>query len=140
MNSIHNVQNIDMIEPKVHILEKHKSYCQFCNKMVVKSYWKEHMKKIHQIGYELVNPNISTENSNVPEEVCKKCLNNDKEKCQECGCMKCGGKTPVERLIFCEKCQFYIHFECLPHPIESLEELPGGSDIDFFAQVAVMRI
>jgi hypothetical protein len=46
--------------------------------------------------------------------------------------MKCGGKTPVERLLFCEKCQFYIHFECLPHPIESLEELPGGSDTDFF--------
>ena len=124
MNSIHNVQNIDMMEPKVHILEKHKSYCQFCNKTVVKSYWKEHMKKLHLIEYELLKL--------VPEEVCKKCLNNDKEKCQECGCMKCGGKTPVERLIFCEKCQFYIHFECLPHPIESLEELPGGSDIDFF--------
>ena len=131
MNSIHNVQNIDMMEPKVHVLEKHKSYCQFCNISVGKYYWKEHMKRLHQIEFELVNPNISAENSNVSE-VCKKCLNNDKEKCQECGCMKCGGKTPVERLLFCEKCQFYIHFECLPHPIESLEELPGGSDTDFF--------
>ena len=46
--------------------------------------------------------------------------------------MKCGGKTPAERLLFCEQCQFYIHFECLPHPIESLEELPGGPDSDFF--------
>ena len=66
------------------------------------------------------------------EDVCIKCLNNDNEHCKECGCMKCGGKTPVERLVFCEKCQFYIHFECLPHPIESLDELPGGSDTDFF--------
>ena len=71
-------------------------------------------------------------NSHETEDVCKKCLNDDKEHCKECGCMKCGGKTPVERLLFCEKCQFYIHFECLPHPIESLEELPGGSDTDFF--------
>ena len=74
----------------------------------------------------------SHETISITEEVCKKCLNNDKEHCKECGCMKCGGKTPVERLLFCEKCQFYIHFECLPHPIESLEELPGGSDTDFF--------
>lgn len=132
MNSIHNVQNNEIMEPKVHVLEKHKSYCQFCNISVGKYYWKEHMKRLHQIEFELINPNISTENSNVSEEVCKKCLNNDKEKCQECGCMKCGGKTPAERLLFCEKCQFYIHFECLPDPIESLEELPGGSDTDFF--------
>ena len=68
----------------------------------------------------------------IAEYACKKCLDNDEEHCKECGCMKCGGKTPAERLLFCEKCQFYIHFECLPYPIESLDELPGGSDIDFF--------
>ena len=39
--------------------------------------------------------------------------------------MNCGGKTPVEKLLFCERCQFYIHFGCLPNPIESLNELPG---------------
>ena len=81
---------------------------------------------------ELKNHMNSHETISITEDICKKCLNDDKEHCKECGCMKCGGKTPVERLIFCEKCQFYIHFECLPHPIESLEELPGGSDTDFF--------
>ena len=38
MNSIHNVQNIDMMEPKVPILEKHKRYCQLCNTIVGKYY------------------------------------------------------------------------------------------------------
>ena len=27
---------------------------------------------------------------------------------------------------------YFIHFECLPDPIESLDELPGGADADFY--------
>ena len=130
-NHIDNVQE-NSLESKIHTNEKDKIYCQFCKKMIAKSDSLDHMRQFHQIEYELSNPNISTENANVPKEFCKQCLNNGKEKCKECGCMKCGGKTPMERLLFCEKCQFYIHFECLPHPIESLEELPGGPDADFF--------
>jgi hypothetical protein len=135
MNKVHNhIDNVQEIsfESKKHTDEKDKIYCQFCKTMIAKSNSLDHMRQFHQIEYELSNPNISKEKANVPKEFCKQCLNNDKEKCKECGCMKCGGKTPVERLLFCEKCQFYIHFECLPHPIESLEELHRGPDADFF--------
>ena len=59
------------------------------------------------------------------EDSCKFCFNQEEQKCKQCGCMNCGGKTPVEKLLFCERCQFYIHFGCLPNPIESLNELPG---------------
>ena len=33
------------------------------------------------------------------DEPCKKCKGNDKKLCKECGCMKCGGKTPPEQVI-----------------------------------------
>ena len=34
--------------------------------------------------------------------------------------------------ILLQECEFLIHFGCLPEPIESLDELPGGADADFY--------
>jgi hypothetical protein len=31
-----------------------------------------------------------------------------------------------------QECEFLIHFQCLPEPITSLDELPGGKDADFY--------
>merc|ERR1719219_2695047 len=66
------------------------------------------------------------------DEPCKKCKGREERLCKECGCMECGGKTPPEKLLFCEECEFVIHFGCLPEPIESLDDLPGGRDADFY--------
>ena len=70
--------------------------------------------------------------SGTSEKPCQICQNNDKLNCFECGCMKCGGKTPENRLLFCESCQYFLHFQCLPNPINSLDELPGGPNADFY--------
>ena len=29
-------------------------------------------------------------------------------------------------------CEFVVHFQCLPKPITSLDELPGGRDAEFY--------
>ena len=55
-------------------------------------------------------------------EPCKRCKGNDDKACKECGCKECGGKTPEDRLIFCEECQYFFHFDCLEEPIETLPE------------------
>merc|ERR1712166_688689 len=81
-----------------------------------------------------LGPEVASETSTEvkPEEPCKKCKSNPEKNCKECGCMECGGKTPEEELLFCEECEFVIHFQCLPEPITSLDELPGGKDADFY--------
>ena len=42
------------------------------------------------------------------DEPCKKCKGNDKKLCKECGCMKCGGKTPPEQVILQGPCQPFL--------------------------------
>ena len=31
-----------------------------------------------------------------------------------------------------QECEYLIHFQCLPEPITSLDQLPGGEDDDFY--------
>lgn len=35
-------------------------------------------------------------------------------------------------LLKLQECEFVTHFQCLPEPITSLDELPGGKDADFY--------
>ena len=35
-------------------------------------------------------------------------------------------------LLKLQGCEFMVHFQCLPEPISSLDELPGGEDADFY--------
>ena len=56
-----------MMKPKKPVNEKDKSYCDICEKMISKYYLKEHMKRIHQMDYEIESPNGSnllTESNN----------------------------------------------------------------------------
>ncbi|CAG8674662.1 6326_t:CDS:2 [Ambispora leptoticha] len=68
-------------------------------------------------------------NENVPafeEEVyyCEACNNNNRKKCKECGCHRCGKKNDEERTIVCDECQYIYHWYCLD-PV--ITELPADS-------------
>jgi hypothetical protein len=57
-------KNTVMMEPKPTIKvnwKKDQGYCEICRIMVIG--WKGHMKCEHQIEYEVVEPNVSTQNS-----------------------------------------------------------------------------
>ena len=55
-----------MIKPNATTYEKDQGYCEICKIMIIPSYceigWKEHMKCLHQLEYEIVKPNVSTQN------------------------------------------------------------------------------
>ena len=44
---------------------------------------------------------------------CEACDDNDKKKCKECGCNKCGKKDSPETLIICDECQLNFHLKCI---------------------------
>ena len=44
---------------------------------------------------------------------CEVCMDNDKKKCKECGCFKCGGKNNPETILICDECQMGFHLKCL---------------------------
>ena len=46
-------------------------------------------------------------------EKCEHCHDNDKRKCKECGCGKCGGKEDPELQIVCDECQGAFHLSCI---------------------------
>ena len=46
-------------------------------------------------------------------EKCEACHDNDKRKCKECGCQKCGGKEDPELQIVCDECQGAFHLGCI---------------------------
>merc|ERR1719219_1294039 len=84
----------------------------------------ERKQKIkEELGEDVLREIEAADGANGDEEPCKQCKDK-KKNCKECGCQVCGGKTPVERLLFCDECEFLTHFECLTTPIESLDELP----------------
>lgn len=87
---------------------------------------KQRRDELRKIGGEDLVNQLDQEQNEAEQEPCKKCKSNEKKKCTECGCNKCGGKTPDDRLLFCEECQYFYHFECIENPIESIDELPEG--------------
>lgn len=46
-------------------------------------------------------------------EKCEVCHDNEKKKCKECGCRKCGGKGEQDEQIMCDECDGAYHFKCL---------------------------
>ena len=56
--------------------------------------------------------------------VFQNCNSQKSKKCTECGCLKCGGKSPYSKMILCKKCEHVTHFDCLP---ESKTEIPEGT-------------
>ena len=46
-------------------------------------------------------------------EKCNHCHDNDKKKCKECACQKCGGKQDPELQVVCDECQGAFHLACL---------------------------
>ena len=56
--------------------------------------------------------------------VFQNCNSQKSKKCTECGCLKCGGKSPYSKMILCKKCEHVTHFDCLP---ESKIEIPEGT-------------
>jgi len=46
-------------------------------------------------------------------EKCNVCHDNDRKKCKECGCRKCGGKGELDEQIMCDECDGAYHFKCL---------------------------
>ena len=56
--------------------------------------------------------------------VFQNCNSQKSKKCTECGCLKCGGKSPYSKMILCKKCDRVTHFDCLP---ESKIEIPEGT-------------
>ena len=46
-------------------------------------------------------------------EKCETCHDNEKKKCKECGCRKCGGKQDPDNQIMCDECDNAYHIACL---------------------------
>jgi len=46
-------------------------------------------------------------------EKCESCHDNDRKKCKECGCQKCGGKDQQDEQILCDECDGAYHIKCL---------------------------
>ena len=44
---------------------------------------------------------------------CESCLDNEKKKCKDCGCHKCGGKNDPDSILICDECQMGFHLKCL---------------------------
>ena len=44
---------------------------------------------------------------------CDHCLDNERKKCKECGCSKCGGKNDPDTILVCDECQLGFHLKCL---------------------------
>ena len=61
-------KNTVVIKPNPTTYEKDQGYCEICKIMIVPSFceigWKEHMKRLHQLEYEIVEPHVSTLNPN----------------------------------------------------------------------------
>ncbi|CAG8549742.1 8376_t:CDS:2, partial [Ambispora gerdemannii] len=55
---------------------------------------------------------------------CDDCSNNNRKKCKECGCHRCGKKNDEERTIVCDECQYIYHWYCLD-PV--ITELPADN-------------
>ena len=64
----------------------------------------EEAKRLREIGCD----DLANELDGEPYD-CKKCKNDDKINCKECGCAVCGGKEyeeELKHLLFCEECQY----------------------------------
>jgi len=46
-------------------------------------------------------------------EKCESCHDNEKKKCKDCGCMKCGGKDEPDQQVMCDECDGSYHLKCL---------------------------
>ena len=44
---------------------------------------------------------------------CEVCQDNERKKCKECGCSKCGGKNDAESILICDECQCGFHLRCV---------------------------
>ena len=44
---------------------------------------------------------------------CESCMDNEKKKCKDCGCHKCGGKNDPDSILICDECQMGFHLKCL---------------------------
>ena len=44
---------------------------------------------------------------------CEACMDNEKKKCKDCGCHKCGGKNDPDSILICDECQMGFHLKCL---------------------------
>ena len=44
---------------------------------------------------------------------CESCMDNEKKKCKDCGCHKCGGKDDPDSILICDECQMGFHLKCL---------------------------
>ena len=53
-----------IMKPKKPVNLKDKSFCDICQKMISKYYLKDHMKRVHQMEYEMEGPNVSSGYSN----------------------------------------------------------------------------
>jgi hypothetical protein len=47
---------------------------------------------------------------------CKRCKDDPKKKCAECGCAKCRGKERPGELLMCDECEYCYHLQCLDPP------------------------
>ena len=54
---------------------------------------------------------------------CDVCLDNERKKCKECGCSKCGGKHDPDSLLICDQCQLHFHLKCV-----GLKTIPEEDD------------
>lgn len=54
---------------------------------------------------------------------CETCNDNEKKKCKECGCSKCGGKNDPDSILICDECQLGFHLKCV-----GLKEIPEDDE------------
>ena len=55
--------------------------------------------------------NTPVERKNPPK--CEVCQDNERKKCKECGCFKCGGKNDADSILICDECQSGFHLACV---------------------------
>ena len=41
------------------------------------------------------------------------CKDNERKKCKDCGCSKCGGKNDPECILICDEWQLGFHLKCV---------------------------
>ena len=51
------------------------------------------------------------------------CHDNEKKKCKDCGCSKCGGKNDPDSILICDECQLGFHLKCV-----GLKDIPADDE------------
>ncbi|XP_026824930.1 E3 ubiquitin-protein ligase UHRF1 isoform X2 [Ooceraea biroi] len=53
---------------------------------------------------------------------CSSCMDDENEKCRECGCKICAGKHDEHYLLLCDECNYAFHLSCLDPPLTAIPD------------------